>query len=225
MFHKLLNMVYKRNKAQDFSPEMVKFYEDFTFFSSRLSSDRGFLCTKSTLAPRLTDATAITGYDNDYLGHAAWATRAIQAINPDFHTDFASNLYFVAMLSAFVPTKFYDYRPPSLNFTNLEVDFVNMTNMPFHDASLPCVSSLSVIEHIGLGRYGDQLDPDGDLKAINEIKRITQKAGSVLINVPIGKSPLIAFNAHRIYSKEQIEDLFSGFILKDFSFLDRKSVV
>jgi hypothetical protein len=36
---------------------------------------------------------------------------------------------------------------------------------------------MHVVEHIGLGRYGDPIDPDGDLKAISELKRVVQKRG------------------------------------------------
>ncbi len=34
---------------------------------------------------------------------------------------------------------------------------------------------MHVVEHVGLGRYGDPLDPDGDLKAIAELKRVTAR--------------------------------------------------
>ena len=52
------------------------------------------------------------------------------------------------------------------------------------------ISCLSVVEHIGLGRYGDALDPFGTVKAINELKRVLTKGGLLLISVPIGKNAL-----------------------------------
>jgi hypothetical protein len=75
---------------------------------------------------------------------------------------------------------------------------------------------MHVIEHIGLGRYGDPIDPDGDIKSINELKRVVAPGGSVLFVVPVGR-PKIEFNAHRIYSYEQIIGYFSGMELKEFS--------
>jgi Caenorhabditis protein of unknown function, DUF268. len=77
---------------------------------------------------------------------------------------------------------------------------------------------MHVIEHIGLGRYGDPLDPDGDLKAISELQRVLAPEGDLLFVVPIGK-PMIVFNAHRIYSYEQIAEYFSGFELKEFALI------
>jgi hypothetical protein len=75
---------------------------------------------------------------------------------------------------------------------------------------------MHVIEHIGLSRYGDPLDPNGDIKAVNELKRVVSIGGNLLLVVPVG-SPRVMFNAHRIYSFAQICDLFEGFSLKQFA--------
>jgi hypothetical protein len=77
---------------------------------------------------------------------------------------------------------------------------------------------MHTIEHIGLGRYGEPLDPDGDLKAIAELKRVTAPGGSLIFVSPIGR-PRLLFNAHRIYSYAQVMEYFSGFILKEFSLI------
>ena len=77
---------------------------------------------------------------------------------------------------------------------------------------------MHTIEHIGLGRYGDPIDYDGDLKAIKELKRVIKIGGSIIIVVPVGK-PKIIFNAHRIYSYDQIISYFNGFKLKEFSLI------
>lgn len=79
----------------------------------------------------------------------------------------------------------------------------------------------SVVEHIGLGRYGDAIDYDGGLKAINELKRVVKPGGQFLFVVPIRK-PVIQFNAHRIYDYSSALQLFDDFSLKEFSLiLDR----
>lgn len=74
---------------------------------------------------------------------------------------------------------------------------------------------MHVIEHIGLGRYGDPLDYDGDLRAIRELRRVVKPKGNLLFVVPVGK-PRIQFNAHRIYSYEQIMKEFGDFDLREF---------
>ena len=77
---------------------------------------------------------------------------------------------------------------------------------------------MHTIEHIGLGRYGDQINPEGDIMAINELKRVLAKDGNLLIVLPIGE-PQICFNAHRIYSYEMVIDYFKGLKLMEFSMI------
>jgi hypothetical protein len=40
--------------------------------------------------------------------------------------------------------------------------------LPFESGSIKSLSSLCVVEHIGLGRYGDEIDPFGSESAIKE---------------------------------------------------------
>ena len=77
---------------------------------------------------------------------------------------------------------------------------------------------MHTIEHIGLGRYGDEIDPEGDIKSINELKRVLKPGGDLLFVTPVG-TPKIEFNAHRIYSYEQIIEYFSPLQVKEFSLI------
>jgi ubiquinone/menaquinone biosynthesis C-methylase UbiE len=129
------------------------------------------------------------------------------------HIDISSALYFCAIVSAFVPIKFYDYRPANLQLSNLSTDSADLTCLPFNDASIESISCMHVVEHIGLGRYGDLLDPNGDLKAISELKRVLSTNGNLLFVVPVGGTPRIMFNAHRIYSYGQVISYFQDFEL------------
>jgi len=62
------------------------------------------------------------------------------------------------------------------------------------------------------------LDPNGDLKAIAELKRVLSIDGTLLFVVPMGK-PRIMFNAHRIYSYQQIMEYLQGLDLVEFAFI------
>ena len=119
------------------------------------------------------------------------------------------------MASAWVPIEYYDYRPANLILSNLSSGHADLTSLPFEDDSIESISCMHTIEHVGLGRYGDPLDADGDLKAIAELQRVTKPGGSILFVVPVGTSRII-FNAHRIYSYEQVLSYFNTqCILKD----------
>ena len=81
---------------------------------------------------------------------------------------------------------------------------------------------MHVIEHIGLGRYGDKLDVNGDKRSAEELIRVLSKKGQLLIVVPIAEIPYIRFNAHRIYDKAYILKMFKPLKLIEFSFLTDK---
>ena len=82
------------------------------------------------------------------------------------------------------------------------------------------VISLSTVEHIGLGRYGDKKDTKGDIKAIKEIYRITKPGGQILITLPFGKP--IDTEWYRVYNMERVQELLAGFkINKEYVFRDK----
>jgi hypothetical protein len=118
-----------------------------------------------------------------------------------------------------VSVKAFEYRKLNVDLEGLECGDADILNLPFESNSIKSLSCLSVIEHIGLGKYGDSLDPDGGLKASEEMKRVISHGGSLLINMPIGLSPRVIFNAHRIYTYDQIVDYFNGFELKEFGMI------
>lgn len=193
------------------------FFLNYQKFCS-LAGNKRFLVQWSDRYPCLEDNTKSTGFDRHYVYHTAWAARILKKINPSEHVDFSSLIYFSTLISAFIPTRFYDYRPADVKLPDLQVGTEDLLKLSFTSDSLPSISCMHVVEHIGLGRYGDPLDADGDLKAINELQRILAKGGNLLFVVPIGK-PKIMFNAHRIYSYEQILSYFKNLNLIEFTLI------
>lgn len=86
----------------------------------------------------------------------------------------------------------------------------------FGDETLDSISSLHVIEHIGLGRYGDPIDPEGTKKAAKELTRVVAPKGNLYVSLPIGK-PRLMFNSQRIHSVQQVLEMFKGLELMEFS--------
>lgn len=209
-------IVAKRNWMRRKQKQMKAFKEEFNLFKKN-SSGRFEIDWKNA-KPYLDDSTATTGFDAHYVYHPAWAARIVKKINPSVHIDISSTLHFCAQLSAFIPVEFYDYRPALLNLDNLKSERAELTNLFFKSNSVESLSCMHTVEHIGLGRYGDVIDPEGDLKAITELKRVVKPGGSFLFVVPVGK-PVVVFNAHRIYDAKVVTQLFSGFSLKDFSLI------
>ncbi len=158
--------------------------------------------------------------DKPYVLHTAWAARILAEIRPVKHVDISSYIYFNTLVSAFIPIHSYDCRPLIIPLSGLEIDYANLTDLPFADNSIPSLSCMHVVEHVGLGRYGDSIDPDGDLKAIAELKRVA--SGDLLFVVPVGK-PRVVFNLHRVYSYDQIISYFSELELVEFVLIPDKT--
>lgn len=193
-----------------------------TFSKLRKINDGRFTLKIKDLYPCLKDKTTFTPVDQHYIYHPAWAARILAKTKPEYHVDISSILCFSTIVSAFIPIKFYDYRPAQLTLSNWKGDAVNLIDLPFLNNTIPSLSCLHTIEHIGLGRYGDPLDIKADIQAINELKRVLAPNGDLLFATPISGKPRIEYNAHRIYSYEQILSLFNDFELIEFSLIPDK---
>jgi hypothetical protein len=179
--------------------------------------DGRFVCRWEDRRPCLDDNTGATGFDAHYLYHTAWASRILAETRPKRHVDIGSYLYFAALVSAFVPFEFYDYRPVAISLSGLTSGQADLTALPFADDSIPSLSCMHVVEHIGLERYGDPFDPQGDIKAARELARVTMPSGSVLFVVPVGGTARIQYNAHRIYRFADVLALMPTLNLLEFA--------
>lgn len=216
---KKLGIGYAKNKLDLFQSYLL-YKKAYKVFKS--THRERFLVEDRDRYSCLNDKSATTSFDKHYTYHTAWAARKLKDMLPEIHTDISSLTYFSTLVSAFIPVKFYDYRPAKIELDNFSCEHADITKLPFLDNSINSLSCMHVVEHIGLGRYGDPIDVDGDLKAIEELKRVLSPNGVLLFVVPIGL-PKIMFNAHRIYSYAQILEYFKGFDLLEFTLIPDQS--
>jgi SAM-dependent methyltransferase len=155
------------------------------------------------LTPKIHDKKISAGVEDEGFYQNAWAFRVIYSTKPPFHVDVGSDTAFLGILSAVTKVIYIDIRPYGGKIENLEFRKGDILRLPFEDRSVRSLSSLHTIEHIGLGRYGDKLDPDGSRKAILELKRVLAIGGNLFISVPVGRSR-IRFNCHRVFSPDYI---------------------
>lgn len=221
--HKIRKILFKFYRVLR-NPKSVIVLFQLLKFKKLSDKKRGFKISPLDLYPITNERTKTTHFDRHYVYHTSWAARVVREINPDFHTDISSSLFFAGIVSAFTPIKFYDYRPADLILSDLETHPGDLCNLPFESNSLSSLSCMHTIEHVGIGRYGDPVGPNDDIKAVNELKRVVKKEGSLLIVVPIGKTPRIEYNAHRIYSYDQIISMVCDeqFELKEFAFIPER---
>lgn len=171
------------------------------------------------LYPCLGDDTAETLIEPTYFYQDAWAFEKIVNRRPKHHIDVGSHHKFVALLSKVVPVTMVDIRPLSLPLESLKFQKGSILELPFENNSVDSLSSLCVVEHIGLGRYGDPLDPNGSEKAISELCRVLAPGGYLYLSVPVGDQSLTAFNAGRIFNVEDLKQILSPLIIQDNTFI------
>lgn len=171
--------------------------------------------------PYLTDKSVSAGKASEYLYQDLWAAKKIAKQNPDvMHYDIGSRVdgFITSLLSFRSNIALIDIRPlpyfidEGLHF--IQDDATHLQNI--EDDSLSSLSALCSLEHFGLGRYGDPIDPEACFKAFDSIQRVVKPGGKIYISVPIGWQR-IEFNGHRIFYPRTIVDCFDKSKLIEFS--------
>ena len=170
-------------------------------------------------APELGDATSDTPFDRHYFLQDIWASRKIRVSGTDSHVDVGSRIDFVGFLTVICKVTFIDIRPLVVELPGFQSVSGSILALPLKDNSVRSLSCLHVAEHIGLGRYGDTLDPKGTMKACTELARVLAPGGNLYFSCPTGR-PRLCYNAHRIHAAGQILEYFRGLELVEFSGID-----
>lgn len=146
------------------------------------------------------------GYFLQDLTVASW----IHEVNPVRHLDVGSRIDgFVGNLAVFREVEVLDIRPSLAEVRNIRFLQLDITR-PIPTELRSCTDSLSclhTLEHFGLGRYGDTIDPLGHLSGLEQLKSILSPGGTLYLSVPAGRERL-EFNAHRIFSPETVLSWF-----------------
>jgi SAM-dependent methyltransferase len=171
------------------------------------------------LRPCLTDRASHTPFDPHYFYQAAWLARELSGAKPSVHVDIGSSVVATGVLSAFVPLLFVDFRPLRAGLPNLDSIAADITRLPFADASVQSLSSLHVVEHIGLGRYGDRIDPQGWRAGLRELERVLAPGGRLYLSTPVGRDR-VCFNAHRVFSPKAILGALPELKVERFAMVD-----
>lgn len=183
----------------------------------RLNSDENMSILNSM--PALFDRISKTPFDYHYVYQSYWSFQLIKSTNPNYHVDLGSQIQYIALSSLIVPVCFVDIRPLKGAFPNIKQISADILHLPFSNDSINSLSCLHVIEHIGLGRYGDDINPQGTFESCLELVRVLKPGGNLFLSLPIGK-PRICFNSHRIHKPSLILDYLKGLTLLEFSAVD-----
>jgi SAM-dependent methyltransferase len=144
----------------------------------------------------------------EYFWQDLYVAQKINAANPQKHVDIGSSVEgFVAHVASFREIEVFDIRPitarvPGVTFKQADVMNLATTSSDYCD-SLSCLHAL---EHFGLGRYGDPIDPKGYESGIRNMASLVRAGGVFYLSVPVGVER-VEFNAHRVFDPNTIVDV------------------
>ncbi len=170
------------------------------------------------LFPILGDAHSPSGVATGHYFHQdLYMAKRIFAAKPGRHVDVGSRVDgFVAHVLSFMPVTVVDVRPLVSKVDGLAfLQDDGATLAKFESDSVESLSSLHAVEHFGLGRYGDPVDPNAWRHAVQSYCRVLAPGGILYFAVPVGRERL-EYNAHRVFSPSTILVAFSELHLIEF---------
>ena len=169
-----------------------------------------------TLKPCLHDKYDESGVSkSEYFWQDLLVARWIFEASPKKHVDIGSRIDgFVAHVASFRTIEVFDIRPLTMQIPGVifkQADLMTpFEGMPDYCDSLSCLHAL---EHFGLGRYGDPINPTGFREGLENMARLLRKDGTFYLSVPIGVDR-VEFNANRVFDPHVITRLAEDYMLQ-----------
>ncbi|EMZ39285.1 hypothetical protein C826_01261 [Helicobacter bilis WiWa] len=174
--------------------------------------------------------------DSSYFIQDIWGARKVLENKPSMHYDVGSSVVgFIAhLLAQGQKITLIDIRPMDNNFdTNflnqkggisyIQANATLLENIA--DNSLESISALCSVEHFGLGRYGDPIEPDAWEKALRAFQRVLKPGGKLYFSVPVGQIDKVCFNAHRVYRPQTIIDVLDEMQILEMGYISTLDVI
>jgi SAM-dependent methyltransferase len=140
-------------------------------------------------------------------------TELVAKRNVNAFIDVGSRLHSILFFARYAKCWYVECRPmgelPKL--FNIQYLACEAQQLSAKDNDVPLITSLHALEHFGLGRYGDTVQYDGDVKGLEEFHRVLVPGGFLVLSVPFSHPdhPRIEFNGQRVYSKEIMDKMLS----------------
>jgi SAM-dependent methyltransferase len=169
--------------------------------------------------PILGDNGKEYGADPHYLFMGLWAFKKIVKAAPSVHVDIGGDITMLTYLSNFVNVEHRDIRQCRTSCAEYKFVRDDITRLSMVGGTVKSLSCLHVAEHIGLGRYGDTVDPSGFVKACRELKRVLAPGGTLYFAVPVCSDGRVIFNAHRVLAPNHVVDCMAGLDLVSSAYI------
>ncbi|MEI7842810.1 MAG: DUF268 domain-containing protein [Gallionellaceae bacterium] len=173
---------------------IIRYIRDFSRFRSSYSGKLEFV-------PCIHDWNEEGGATKgEYFWQDLYVAQKIFLAKPLVHVDIGSRIDgFVAHVASFREIQVFDIRPMTSTIPGVlfkQADLMDPAGVSDFCDSLSCLHTL---EHFGLGRYGDSINPKGYESGFKNMVRILRSGGLFYLAVPIGEER-IEFNAQHVFS-------------------------
>jgi hypothetical protein len=168
---------------------------------------------------------------NEYFWQDLLVAQKIFRAQPRRHIDIGSRIDgFVAHIASFRSIEVFDIRQlsmeiPGVIFKQADLMSPNSVANFCNDGRGYCdsLSCLHAIEHFGLGRYGDPVNPLGYRQGIENLSKFLELGGSLYLSTPVGQER-VEFNANWVFNPRTIVDVANsvGLNLYELTVLDQQ---
>lgn len=196
--------------------------EQYTKLNQRVS----FNVQKQYMYPIIYDKYKQAGAINNYFWQDLWAAQLIYRSGIKMHFDIGSRIdgFIAHLLAADIEVTLIDIREFPVKVNKLYTIVDDATSLhQLSDGSIESMSALCSLEHFGLGRYGDPIDPEACFKCFANIQKKLKEGGHLYISVPVGNER-VEFNAHRVFYAVTIVECFSDLMLEEFSCITAEGI-
>lgn len=195
----------------------IRFVINFKTYKRIGGSDAAFRYVSPVLNFKQEDIQSGGGH---YFYQDIWALRKLAEAKPSMHYDIGSRFDgFVGQATAISPITSVDIRPPAFQLPNFHFIQGDILNLPFKDNEVQSLSCLHTIEHIGLGRYGDDLNPHGFEQSLAQLQRVVAPGCILLLSMPVGIERT-EFNAQRVLNPLRCIKYLNQMELLEFSIVN-----
>ena len=140
---------------------------------------------------------------DEYFLQDLTVARWIFDAQPRRHVDVGSRVDgFVAHVASFREIEVFDVRPVSSKIPGMVFRQADLSQpVDLHGgvrSTCDSLSCLHALEHFGLGRYGDVIDPEAHVSGMRNMLALLETGGTFYLSTPVG-AERVEFNANRVF--------------------------
>ncbi len=205
-----------------YEEDIIKFEADAKIYENKCKDEKFAINQNDMNLVFFEKNQNASAWDSFYYWTEEWIAKKILKNNPQKHYDIGGRIdgLINRLLTFDKEIVMIDIRPSTFVHPRVKTIQADATNLEeIEDNSIESISCIGLVGNIGLGRYGDPVDPDAWKRIMHTIERILKKGGKAYITITVGKERL-HFNGGRTMSPCTIVDSVPNLRVSDYCFMD-----